>query len=134
MIFSETDKASIGYDHHTDHSFLVIKRDIAEEEMVDAHQDLLLMITEHKVRSGKHLSDARALPILSATTRQWINKVVVPFIQESSHAKRAKIALVLNEETMIDLGLRNCEQRHSAEADTMIFDDDALAREWLSTQ
>lgn len=134
MIFSDTEKASIGYDHKTDHTYLVFKRSIGEEDMVEAHKTLLDMITEHHVCSGKHMSDARALNTLTAHSRQWINKVVVPFIQERSAKQRAKIALVLSEPIMAELNLSNCEQRYSHEADTMIFDNDELAREWLATQ
>ena len=132
MIYRDTDKAKMGYDNELNSTYLLMKQALTEEEVINAHQEFIDMLTSLNISTGRHLSDARALSGLTAHSRQWINKVIIPFIKEKSQQDKASIALLINEEVMQDLKVGDKQSMTSADAETAFFKEEHQAWDWLA--
>ena len=134
MIYSDTETTTIGYDQEVKSTYLLFKRPLDEEEIIQAQQEFLAAISSTEVKTSKHISDARALESLTFHSQEWYNKVIIPFIKEQSSEDKATIAIVINPELMQVINPNDLNSRITSDAKTGYFEDEATARAWLAVQ
>lgn len=132
MIFKNTDQIEIGFDNDTSSTYMYFKKQVNEDDFIEAHHELQEVLNTRNYTTGKHLVDTSNLKVITPYASKWVAENIVSQIQKVSANGKARIAVILGSNAFTDFGAEHIHSKYGDSVHIHFFSRRDDANLWLS--